>query len=120
MEKESRLSMIASAKGRFLLLAPRKARSITRILSGINVVKAQAVLEHLAKGACQPVSKILKSAVANATREGTYSQEQLFISRIMTDGGPVLKRFRAGPMGRAMPIRKRMCHVTVELDVKKG
>ncbi len=111
--------MIALARGRFILMAPRKVRRVLRLLRGVDVLKAQAILEQLPKRACHPVSKILKSAVANATRDGAWSPEQLMISKAMADGGPVLKSFRAGPMGRAMPIQKKMCHITLELDAKK-
>ncbi len=112
--------MIAVAKGRFLRVSPRKVRSVIRLLRGMEVAKAEALLEQLPRGACRPVAKVLKSAVANATRDGSWSPEQLVISSVMADEGPSLKRFRAGAMGRAMMIRKKMCHLTVELDAKKG
>ncbi|MBI3333192.1 MAG: 50S ribosomal protein L22 [Candidatus Omnitrophica bacterium] len=98
----------------------RKVRSVTRLLKGMRVEQAQAVLAHLAKGACKPVSKVLDSAVANATREGTWSREQLVISKILADQGPGIKRFRAAAMGRGTQYRKGLCHLTIELDVKKN
>lgn len=110
--------MIAKARARFLMVSPRKVRSVTRLLKGVDVLRAQAILSNLPKGACRPVAKVLKSAVANATREGAWSPEQLVISKIVTDEGPSMRRFRAAPMGRAAEFRKRLCHLTIEVDAR--
>ena len=101
-------------------MSPRKIRGVARLIRGMDVLKAQAVLRHLPKGACQPISKVLSSAVANATREGTWTEEQLWVSRIAADEGPMMKRYRSAPMGRAAEIHKRMTHLVVELDAKKA
>jgi large subunit ribosomal protein L22 len=45
--------------------------------------------------------------------------DDLYISRVIADCGPTLKRFRAASMGRASQIRKRTCHITIELDEHK-
>ena len=110
--------MISKAKGRFIPVTPRKARLVARMLRGMEVTEAQVLLRHLPKEACRPLGKVLASAVANATREGAWTEEQLYISKIMADEGPMQKRYRAAPMGRATEIRKRMCHLTIELDGK--
>ena len=112
--------MIAYAKARFLLVSPRKVRMVTRLLKGLEATRAQALLANLPKGAAQPVAKVLKSAVANATRDGSWTVDRLVISKVLADEGPSLKRFRAGPMGRAMPFRKKMTHLRIELDAKQG
>ena len=112
--------MIAKARGRFIPVSPRKMRLVARLVRGMEVPRAQAVLSNLPKGACRPISKVLKSAVANATRGGTWTEEQLVVSRISADEGPMMARYRAGAMGRAMMIRKRMSHLTIELDARKG
>lgn len=111
--------MVSKAVGKYLQVSPRKVRSVVRLIKGLEVIEAETLLGNLAKGACRPVAKVLKSAVANATRAGTWTKEQLVISRVLADGGPALKRYRAAPMGRAVPIRKQMTHLTVELDVKR-
>ena len=112
--------MIAKAKGRFIQVSTRKMRSVARLLRGVDVPKAQAILKHLPKGACLPISKVLHSAVASATRDGTWDPDQLVVSHISADEGPMMKRYRSAPMGRALEIRKRMSHLTIELDTKEG
>ena len=37
----------------------------------------------------------------------------MIVSECYVDEGTRLKRFLAGPMGRARPILRRMCHITV-------
>ena len=113
-------TMIAHAKGRFIPMTPRKIRLVARLLRGLDVTRAQEILQTLPKGACHPISKVLNSAVANATRDGAWTKEQLFVSKILADEGPRVKRFRAAPMGRASMFRKVMCHLTIELDAKKA
>ena len=111
--------MVSKVHARYLAVSPRKIRLVARLIRGMDVSQAQALLANLPKGAARPLGKALKSALANATRAGTWTEEQLFISTIMTDGGPSAKRHRAAPMGRANLIKKRFSHVTIELDAKK-
>ena len=110
--------MVAKAKGRFIPVAPRKMRSVVRLVKGMEVLRAQAILKQIPKGAARPLGKVLDSAVANATRAGLYTPEQLKISKIMADEGPILKRFRAAAMGRATEIHKKFSHVTIELEAR--
>ena len=112
--------MIAQAKCRFLPVAPRKIRSVVRLIRGLEVPQAQALLKNLNRGAAVPIAKVLHSAVANATRQGTWTPEQMVISRVLADEGPSAKRFRAAPMGRAMGFQKKSCHLTIQLDAKNG
>ncbi|PIQ81728.1 MAG: 50S ribosomal protein L22 [Candidatus Omnitrophica bacterium CG11_big_fil_rev_8_21_14_0_20_64_10] len=111
--------MIAKAKGRYLRTTPRKIREVIRLLRGMDVLTAQATLKHLPKRAGEPIGKVLNSAIHNATREGTVQPEQLVISKIWADGGPIMRRYKAAPMGRAVPIQKKTTHLSLELDIKK-
>ena len=64
---------------------------------------------------------VLESALNNAKRipEKKFEEEDLYISRLVVDMGPSLKRHRAMSMGRAGIIRKRTSHVLMELDAPK-
>jgi hypothetical protein len=62
------------------------------------------------------LNRVLQSAVANATRDPEVNLNRLIVWRAFTDGGPLHQgrlRWRPGPMGRAMPIRKRTSHITI-------
>ncbi len=67
------------------------------------------------------MQKALQSAVSNAQQNPTLKTEELFISKINADNGPIFKRYRAAAMGRATMIRHRTTHLFVELSqiVKK-
>lgn len=111
--------MIAKAVARYIRISPRKTRLVTNYIKGKNVGEALAILTSLNKRACEYVEEVLRSAIANAKRNPQVDEGSLYISRLTVDGGPMLKRFRAGSMGRAMMIRHRMSHITVELDARK-
>jgi large subunit ribosomal protein L22 len=68
------------------------------------------------KGASKYAIDLIKSAIANAKRKQGVDVANLYISRLIADCGPTLKRYRAASMGRASPILKRTSHLTVELD----
>ena len=65
-----------------------------------------------------PILKLLNSAVANAENNNKLTKENLYISNIVVDVGPSLKRWRPRAMGRAFPILKRTSHITLTLDQK--
>ena len=109
--------MIAQAKGRYIRIAPMKVRLVTDLIRGKDVIASQAILMHVQKGCTKTVNKILNSAVSNAKQKG-LSEEQLYISKITANPGPMWKRYRAASFGRASEILKRTTHLTIELDLK--
>ncbi len=109
--------MVAKAIARYVRMSPRKIRYVIDHLRGKSVLEAEKILLGINKRAKYPVYKVLKSAVSNALNKN-IPLEALYISKITADPGPIWKRWRAGTMGRAMPIRKRTAHITVELDVR--
>ena len=108
--------MIATAQGRYLREAPMKVRQVIDLIRGKDVVSSLAILTHVNKGSTSMVKKVLKSAISNARQKG-LSEDQLYISKIVADQGPMWKRFRAAAFGRATPILKRTVHLKIELDV---
>ncbi|MBF0330661.1 MAG: 50S ribosomal protein L22 [Candidatus Omnitrophica bacterium] len=109
--------MIAKAKGRYLRVSPTKVRLILDLIRGKSVPVAQTILAHLNKPTKEKIVKVFDSAVANAKSKGV-SEDQLVVSRIIADQGPVWKRHRAATFGRATEILKKTTHITVELDLK--
>ena len=108
--------MVSKATLRYIRISPRKTRLVANVIKGKNVGQALAILSNLNKRACGYIEELLKSAISNAKRDPDIDQNNLFISKLLVDGGPMMKRFRAGSMGRAMMIRHRMSHITIELD----
>lgn len=107
--------LISKAYAKYIRVSPRKMRLVIDLVRGEKVDRALVILVNLNKGAKVYVQKLITSAVSNAKSNPAVSVDQLFISKITADNGPVLKRFRAAAMGRATTIRHRTTHLTVEL-----
>jgi len=74
------------------------------------------MLRYTPKAAARPVAKLLDSARANAAEKAGLNEDELYVKEAWVNQGPTLKRVRARAMGRAVLIRKRMCHIKVVLD----
>jgi len=112
--------MISRASARYIRISPRKTRLVADMVRGKPIDAAQAILANLEKRARLYINEVLKSAVANAViNDPNVSASDLYISKIIIDGGPMFKRYRAGSMGRAMMIKHRTSHILIELDKKK-
>ncbi|KPK99912.1 MAG: 50S ribosomal protein L22 [candidate division Zixibacteria bacterium SM23_73_3] len=108
--------MEAKAKARFVRMSARKVRRVADLIRGKNVEEALNILTFTPKTAALVLEKTLKSATANALSvEGTakLKAEDLWIKKILVDGGPIMKRIRPMGMGRAYRIRKRTNHITI-------
>ena len=98
-----------------------KGRLVADLIRGKGVQEAVNLLEVTNKAAARHVRKCLKSAIANAeNREDGVDVDRLFVKEIFVDGGPVAKRVRPAPMGRAFRVLRRQSHITIKLDTHKG
>ena len=110
--------MISKAIARYIRISPRKTRQVISLIRGKNPYRGLVILANTKKRSAGFVAKVLKSAIANLGHRPEINQEDLYISKVIVDIGPSLKRFRPRAMGRATPILKRTSHITVELDRK--
>ena len=96
-------------------IAPRKARLVADMVRGKPVSTAIDTMKLTNRKAAPMVSKLIKSAMANATNVATVDVDRLVVSEIFVDEAATLKRFLPRAQGRATPIRKRSSHITVKL-----
>jgi len=111
--------MQARARVRFLRMSPKKMRRVAHLIKGKPVEEALNILNFTPKIAAHHLAKTVKAAAANAiSNVGTakLKAEDLSISKVIVDGGPIAPRVRFQSMGRAHRIRKRFCHLTVEVE----
>jgi large subunit ribosomal protein L22 len=108
--------METQAIAKYLRVSPRKVRLSADLVRGKRVEEALNILSSTPKVGAKVVSKVVRSALANAGQNKSIDVDTLFIKTIFVNQGPTLKRFRPKPMGRAGRIRKRTCHVTVVLS----
>jgi large subunit ribosomal protein L22 len=110
--------METQAKLKNVRLSPRKARLVVDMVRGKGIQEALNTLQFSPQKTAPVLSKLLKSAVANAEQKGVADVDRLFVKTVMVDQGPVLRRFMPRAQGRATRIRKPTSHITVVLDVK--
>jgi large subunit ribosomal protein L22 len=105
------------AQARWVHSSARKARLVTDLIRGRSVPEARTILAFSNRAVAKDVEKVLRSAVANAeSRPDLHWQgDDLVIIAAYADEGPTLKRWRARARGRVARIRKRTCHITIEL-----
>jgi large subunit ribosomal protein L22 len=90
-----------------------KVRVVLDLIRGLDVRRADEVLQFSDRAAAADVRKVLASAVANAIHNDNQDADELFVLAAFADEGPTLKRFRPRARGRASRIRKRSAHITV-------
>ena len=101
------------AIARYIRMSPHKVRRVLDQIRGRSYRESLIVLEFMPYKACEPVLKVLRSAVANAEHNAGLDPSKLFVSQAYADQGATLKRFRPRAQGRAYQIRKPTCHITV-------
>jgi large subunit ribosomal protein L22 len=105
------------AQARWVHSSARKARLVTDLIRGRSVPEARTILAFSTRAVAKDVEKVLRSAVANAESRPDlhWDGDDLVIAAAYADEGPTLKRWRARARGRVARIRKRTCHITIEL-----
>lgn len=103
------------AQLRDIRISARKARLVADLVRGKKVSEAVDSLKLTNKRAAPLISKLIKSAMANAVDKATVDVDRLFVETIFVDEGSTLRRFLPRAQGRATPIRKRSSHITVKL-----
>ena len=111
--------MEAKAKVTFVRIAPRKVKIVLDLIRNQPAKKAMAILKHTPKAACEPLIKLLKSAMANAENNYNMNVDNLYVASCKVDEGPTLKRIRPRAQGRAFRINKRTSHITLVLKEKE-
>ena len=107
--------MEARAELRFARISARKAKIVLDLIKGKEVHEALAILKYTNKAASPIVSKILKSAIANATNNHSMNESKLVVKEAVANQGPTMKRISPRAQGRAYRIRKRTSHIKIVL-----
>ncbi len=111
--------MEAIAKGKNLRGSARKARLVLDLIRGKSVNDARKILTFSNKSVAQRVDKILKSAISNyEEKQAKASIDACVVSKAFADDGPIMRRYMPRAQGRATIIRKRTCHITLEISDK--
>ena len=107
---------------KYVRISPRKARLVVDHIRGRSVPEARTVLAFSERAAAREISKVLRSAIANAESNPSlhWDGDDLVVSSAYVDEGPTIKRWRARARGRVARIKKRTCHITVEVAQREA
>ncbi|MFM7306883.1 MAG: 50S ribosomal protein L22 [Actinomycetota bacterium] len=103
----------SKAQLRWVRMSASKFRPVLNQVRGLDVPSARAVLSLHSVEAAKIVTKVLNSAVANATHNDQLEEEALYVKACFADESPTIKRFRPRARGRANTRLRRGAHVTV-------
>jgi len=103
----------AFASSKFIGMSPLKVRLVADLVRGKKATEALTLLRFTPKSAAEPVSKVIASAVANATENKQLNVNDLVVSRIWVDGGPIRQWRRFAARGRFRPLQRKTCHINV-------
>ena len=107
------------ATAKYVRVAPRKARAVVGLIRNLPVAKALEVLQFNTRAVSEDISKVLRSAVANAVNNNGMRVDDLYVKLAYVDEGPTLKRIRPRAKGSASRINKRMSHITIVVAPRK-
>ena len=106
---------LVRAQAKWVRMSARKGRVVAEHIRGRSVPEARAVLAFTQRAAAREIEKVLSSAVANAEANNGLVGDDLVVHTVVVDEGPTLKRWKARARGRVARIKKRTCHITLEL-----
>ena len=113
MAQEKEQSFAASH--RFARISAQKARLVIDQIRGDAVGTALTKLRYSKKRASPMISKVVRSALANAAQAASLQEDELVVWRAVVDGGPTMKRWKPRAQGRAYPRLRRTCPISVVL-----
>jgi len=112
--------MKVKAQAKYVRASDKKVRYVADQIKGKPAKEAMVMLSFLPHWGAKLLSKVLKSAVANAKHNYKLSDENLFVSQVLIDRATPYKRFHPRARGSAFPILKRQSHITLYLEEAKS
>jgi len=108
----------ATAIAKNVRLTPRKARLVMDLVRGKDVKVALGILANTNRAACEPITKLIKSAAANAINNFGMDEESLYIAKIWANDGLRMKRYLPRAKGSASGLVKRNSHLYVVVKMR--
>ena len=99
-------------------VTPRKARLVIDQVRGKDVKVALGLLRNINRAASEPVTKVIKSAAANAINNFGMDEDKLYIKEIYATDGLKMRRYLPRAKGSASGLVKRTCHITVVVKMR--
>ena len=108
--------MEVQATSYFVRISPLKIRYVARNIRDKQVEEAMDILSFIPRKAARLLAKTLKSAMANAENNHNLSLDKLYITKLLVDEGPSIKRFQPVSRGSAHRFKRRTTIIKVVLS----
>ena len=108
----------ARAISKNVRITPRKARLVMDLVRGKSVKEALGLLANTNRAASEPVTKLIKSAAANAINNFGMDEDSLYIAQIWANDGLRMKRYLPRAKGSASGLVKRNSHLYVVVKMR--
>ena len=99
-------------------VTPRKVRLVIDQVRGKDVKVALGLLKNINRAASEPVTKVIKSAAANAINNFGFDEDRLYVAEIYANDGIKMRRYLPRAKGSASGLVKRNCHITVVVKMR--
>ena len=116
----SSTNTVAQAHGRYIRGSASKVRRVLDQIRGRTYRDALIMLEFMPYRSTEPITKVLRSAVANAEHNLGLDPSSLVITLATADMGPPMKRYRPRAQGRAFAIKKQTCHISISVSANQS
>lgn len=97
---------------------PRKVRLVIDQVRGKDVKVALGLLKNINRAASEPVSKLIRSACANAVNNFGMDESRLYVAQIWATDGLKMKRYLPRAKGSASGLVKRSAHIYVVVKMR--
>ncbi|MDZ7293614.1 50S ribosomal protein L22 [Mycoplasmopsis pulmonis] len=105
--------MEVRALSKTVRVSSKKASLVANLFRHQSTANAISILKNTNKKSAPIFLKILNSAISNAVNNHGLDASKLYVSNVMVNEGPTLKRFQPHSQGRATRILKRTSHLSV-------
>ena len=99
-------------------VTPRKVRLVIDQVRGKDVKVALGLLRNINRAASEPVTKVIKSAAANAINNFGMDEARLYVAEIYANDGLKMRRYLPRAKGSASGLVKRASHITVVVKMR--
>lgn len=108
--------MEVQATSYFVRMSPKKVRDVARAIRGRKAEEAMDLLRFTPRKSARLLAKTLQSAMANAENNHNLPVDGLYISTLLVDEGPAIKRFKPVARGSAHRFKRRTTIIKVILS----
>lgn len=98
------------------MISPLRCRQVADMIRGKKIEYANRVLLLEKPKAARILLKVLRSAMANAQQKGVADLDRLYVSELMVNEGPRIKRYMPRAHGRADQRWTRTSHIEMKLS----